>query len=58
MTDNLLTVPEAAEKLRIAPWTMRHWLRKGKIHGVKIGRDWKIKESAIKRAIDGEVVTS
>jgi acetyl-CoA synthetase len=43
----LYTVPEAAKLLSIAPKTLTDWLRAGKIRGVKVGRSWRIPESAI-----------
>lgn len=45
---NLLTTEEAAKILKIHPVTLRNWLRKGKIQGVKISeREWRIPESAL-----------
>ncbi len=34
----LLSVDEAASYLRIAPWTMRHWVADRKIAFVRLGR--------------------
>jgi acetyl-CoA synthetase len=45
--ERLYTVPEAAGLLSIAPKTLTDWLRAGKIRGVKIGRAWRVPESAI-----------
>lgn len=50
--ENLLTVKEAAEKLRCHPETVRELLRRGDLEGIKYssaGRRgvWKISEKAI-----------
>ncbi|MEA4951955.1 MAG: helix-turn-helix domain-containing protein [Aminivibrio sp.] len=45
--EKLFTVPEAAALLSIAPKTLTDWLRAGKIRGVKVGRSWRVPESAI-----------
>jgi excisionase family DNA binding protein len=51
---DLLTVEEAAKILKIHPVTLRNWLRKGKIQGVKISqREWRIPESALREFIEG-----
>ena len=46
-TDRLLTVTEAAERLRLNPETIRRWLRDGRLSGVWLGSDkagWRISE--------------
>lgn len=45
--ENFLTVDEAALRLKIAPFTMRKWLRVGQVGGVKMGRVWRVPESAL-----------
>jgi len=50
--DELLTVPEAAERLRAHPETVRKMLRRGDLAGMKFssanrGGTWKIRESSI-----------
>lgn len=39
----LLTLDEAAARLRIAPKTMRDCLRTGKVRGVKTGKYWRVR---------------
>jgi excisionase family DNA binding protein len=34
----LLTITEAAHQLGVSPWTVRDWLRQGKLAAVKVGR--------------------
>ena len=47
MKEKLLTTEEVAELLRVHHTTVRRWLRKGEIQGIKIGRLWRIKESEL-----------
>jgi len=50
----LYTLEEAAEVLKVSVRTLGEWLRKGKIRGVKLGRAWRIPESALEEiARDG-----
>jgi excisionase family DNA binding protein len=44
---NLLSVLEAARRLDMDTSQLRLMLRKGKIPGTKLGRDWLIKESDV-----------
>jgi acetyl-CoA synthetase len=45
--ETLLTVDEAAERLKVDGETIRRWLRSGQLHGMKYGRVWRIPESAL-----------
>ncbi len=46
------TPEEAGEILSLSPNTIREWLRRGKVKGVKLSRKaWRIKESEIKRLL-------
>lgn len=44
MPERLLTPDEAAERLAISSKTVRNWLREGRLHGVKVGRLWRLRE--------------
>lgn len=44
-----LTVGEVAEMLRVKPFTVREYLRKGKIPGKRIGRAWLILDVDLQR---------
>jgi excisionase family DNA binding protein len=47
-SDRLLTVAEAAERLRLNPETIRRWLRDGRLSGVWLGSDkagWRISQA-------------
>jgi excisionase family DNA binding protein len=43
----LLTVDEAAERLRVSPDTIRRSLRDKKLLGVRVGGQWRIPEQAL-----------
>lgn len=40
----LLTPEEVAEKLKVAPKTVRDWLRERKLRGLKLGNEWRVRE--------------
>jgi excisionase family DNA binding protein len=54
--ENLYTVEEAAEKLKIHHETMRDYLRERKITGVKVGRSWRVRESDLSAYINANVI--
>lgn len=57
MEDRMLTVKEAAERIRVDPETVRRWLRSGKLHGVKISATrggYRIATSEVERLLRGE----
>lgn len=54
--DRLLTVEQVAERLGASGWTVRRWLREGKLKGRKIGGDrlgYRVKESDLEAFING-----
>lgn len=48
--ENLLTVEQAAKRLKIAPNTVRIHLNQGLLRGRKQGRQWRVFESALGEA--------
>lgn len=47
MNEELLTVDEVADILRTTPNTIYRWLRAGKLPGVKIGKEWRIRRETL-----------
>ncbi|MFZ5641847.1 MAG: MEDS domain-containing protein [Bacillota bacterium] len=47
MNEELLTVDEVADILRTTPNTIYRWLRAGKLPGVKIGKEWRIRKETL-----------
>ncbi len=54
MNETLLTVKQAADRLQVETHTVRHWLRLGRVHGVKIGRDWRISARELSARVSGK----
>ncbi|MGH3344801.1 MAG: helix-turn-helix domain-containing protein [Carbonactinosporaceae bacterium] len=52
MTDVVLTVDEAAERLRISRWSLYNLIRSNQIRTVKIGRRRLVPVSAIAECLD------
>lgn len=46
------TIPEAAEALNVTPQTIRAYIKKGKLKGVRVGRPILITEENIKEFLD------
>lgn len=49
--DNLLTPGDVAEKLKISVYTVKNYLRKGIIKGIKVGDLWRIREEDLEEFI-------
>lgn len=41
-----------AEELKVSPATVRAWLRKGELKGIKVGSLWRIKEEDYKKYLN------
>ena len=52
MEDELLTVEEVAQKLKMNPDHIKRLLRSGKIPGYKIEGSWRVKQSELDRWIE------
>lgn len=53
--DKFLNPEKVAELLDVNPATVRAWLRDGVLKGHKLaGRVWRIRESELKRFIEGD----
>jgi len=48
----LLSVADAARVLSISPYTVRFYLRAGKLHPVRIGRRVLLEQSELQRFVD------
>jgi excisionase family DNA binding protein len=49
--EKFYTVPEAAEALRLSPWTVWQWLKTGRLRGTKVGDRRLIRESELQRLL-------
>ena len=48
MNDKLYTVAEVAEYFKVHYKTVRRWIREGELSAFKVGRAYRITESALK----------
>jgi len=48
----LYTPEEVAELLRVSPRTVQRWLAQAKLHGVKVGRLWRIPKASLDRFLE------
>jgi len=53
--DNLLTPTEVADKLRISVYTVKNYLRKGIIKGIKVGDLWRVREEDLEEFVKKKV---
>lgn len=44
-----MTLPEAAERLGLAPSTLRHQIRNRKLRAYKMGRSWFVTDEEVER---------
>jgi excisionase family DNA binding protein len=49
MTDEIWTVAEGAAYAKIAPKTLRQWLRNGRLPGLRAGRQWRVEKRTLQR---------
>jgi excisionase family DNA binding protein len=49
--DPWLTVPQVSSQLRIHPATVRIWIKSGRLAAVRVGREWRVRQSEVDRAL-------
>lgn len=50
--NELFTIEEVAEKLRVAYLTVYRWIKAGKLEALKAGRQYRIKQEALDRFLN------
>ncbi len=50
--EKLYTPEMAADLLHVSTLTLKKWLRSGSLNGIKVGRQWRVRESDLKAFID------
>lgn len=58
MHDEIMTVAEVAEYLKMKPQTIYKWLQEGTIPAAKFGKEWRFKRSVIDQWIDRKIAES
>jgi excisionase family DNA binding protein len=51
--DPLLTPEQVAAHLQISPFTLMHWLRTGRLPGLKLAKFWRVRASALEAFLQG-----
>ena len=49
--DPWMTVPQVAAQLSIHPATVRIWIKRGRLAAVRVGKEWRIRQSEVNRAL-------
>jgi len=57
MSEELLTVPEVAERLRMTTMTIYRWIEEGRLQALQIGKHYRIRESDLEAVMEGSVRT-
>ena len=52
VADRLLTIEQVAKRLQVVKMTVYRYLKAGKIASYKIGKEYRIKESDLKKFLD------
>jgi acetyl-CoA synthetase len=56
--EKLMTPAEVAEILSVTERSVKNWLRGGSLHGIKVGKSWRVEKSAVEQfVINGRVLT-
>lgn len=55
--DQLLTVAEVADRLRLDPYTIRRWIGRGQLPAVRVGQQLRVRADELRRYLDGQAVT-
>jgi len=52
VVDNIYTLEETADKLKMSVRNVRRWVDEGKIKAFKLGREWRVHEDDLQAVID------
>lgn len=55
VTDELFTVEEVAQKLKLHPDTVKRLLRTKELTGYKILREWRVKQSDLDKFLENRI---
>ena len=54
--NEILTIEEVAEYLRLTPQTIYKWAQEKRIPAVKLGKEWRFRRSILDRWLDEQIV--
>jgi len=58
MADEIMTIEEVAEYLKVKPQTAYKWAQEGQIPGAKLGKEWRFRKSILDEWIDASILDS
>lgn len=56
MVEQIYTTEQVAKLLQIHPLTVLKYIKQGKMHGIKLGRIYRIRESDLQKFLDQEAI--
>lgn len=56
MSETLLTAAEVADQLRVSTMTVYRLIRRGELPAVRVGRNYRVRESELVAFLDAQVV--
>ncbi len=58
MDDEIMTLEEVAQYLKLKPQTVYKWAQENQIPGTKLGKEWRFRKSILDEWIDQAIVLS
>ena len=55
MAESFLTPAQVGERLQLSPYTILDYLRRGKLRGVKFGKQWRVREADLQAFIEAHL---
>jgi excisionase family DNA binding protein len=52
----LLTLEEAAALVKVTPRTVRDWIRRGKLPGVKLQKQWRVRTQDLEAFVQASMI--
>lgn len=56
--DEILTIEEVAQFLKMKPQTIYKWAQEGQIPGTKLGKEWRFRKRTLDEWIDSSIALS
>jgi len=58
LNDEIMTIEEVAQYLKLKPQTVYKWAQEGTIPGAKLGKEWRFRRSILDEWIDQSIILS
>ena len=56
MQDRIMTPEQVAEMLQLHPFTILHYIKDGRLRAARLGRVYRIRESAVTEFLESQMV--